>query len=67
MVYALSGQGPQAGAVLRQLVETNQTPTAYAEAAQAMRLLGDPGSAERLLQVARNRWPNAPALRETAR
>ncbi len=66
VVYALSGQPGQASAVLHRLVETNETPTAYLEAARTMKVLGDPQAAERLLQVARRRWPDASVLRETA-
>ncbi len=65
VVYALAGQNQQVADTLRRLVETNQTPAAYLEAARTLKVLGDPASAERLLEVARRRWPDAPALRET--
>ncbi len=63
-VYALSGHGDRSGPVLRQMVEANDNPGGYAAAAQTMRVLGDPASAERLLQFARSRWPDAKVLRE---
>jgi len=64
VVYALSGQPRQVAASLRRLVETNETPAAYIEAARTLKVLGDPASAQRLLEAARRRWPDAPGLRE---
>ncbi len=64
VVYALSGQGGQVGDVLHRLVESNDNPAAYAEAAHTLQVLGDSASARKLLEAARRRWPDAPALRE---
>lgn len=66
LLYALSGRADATGAVLRRMVEANPTPAAYAEAARALRVMGDPASAERLLSVARGRWPDSPILREVS-
>ena len=66
LLYALSGRSDAVGPVLRGMVEANPTPGAYAEAARTLRVLGDEASAERLLRTARERWPDAPALRAPA-
>lgn len=63
LLYALSGRPDATGAVLRRMVETHPTPAAYAEAVRALRVMGDDRSAERLLAVARERWPDSPVLR----
>lgn len=64
LLYALSGESQEAGDVLRRMLQANPTPGAFAEAARTLRVLGDPQSADRLLEEARRRWPEAPALRE---
>lgn len=66
LLYALSGQGASAGRALQQMVQANPTPAAYAEAARTMRVLGDSRSASRLLEQARQRWPDAPELEPEA-
>jgi hypothetical protein len=48
------------------MVRIHPTPAAYAEAVRALRVLGDERSAERLLAVARERWPDSPVLRRAA-
>ena len=66
-LYALLGRGPDAGNTLRQMVETNPTPVAYGEAVRTLRAMGDPAAAGALLNIARQRWPADPGLRELAR
>lgn len=66
LLYALIGQGEDAATVLQRMLRTNPTPAAYAEAVRALRVLGDPAAAERLVEEARRRWPDAPELREAA-
>lgn len=66
LLYALTGQGEDAAEVLRRMLQANPSPAAYAEAARTLRVLGDPASADRLLEEARRRWPEAPELREAA-
>ncbi|HUF78447.1 MAG TPA: sulfatase-like hydrolase/transferase, partial [Thermoanaerobaculia bacterium] len=66
LLHALVGDGRRAGAALQRMVEANPRPEAYAEAAQTMRVLGDPAAAERLLREARRRWPESPVLRQPA-
>jgi len=63
-LHALLGDGPAAGDALRRLVETNPTPKAYAAAVRTLRQMNDPQSAAEVLQRARQRWPDAPELRE---
>lgn len=62
MIYALGGRGRASGQILQRMLAVNPTPGAYAKAAETMRLLGDPASAEALLREARRRWPDSPAL-----
>ncbi|MFP3940603.1 MAG: sulfatase-like hydrolase/transferase [Thermoanaerobaculia bacterium] len=66
LLYALSGENQEAGDALRRMLQANQTPAAFAEAARTLRVLGDPQSADRLLEEARRRWPEAAELREEA-
>jgi arylsulfatase A-like enzyme/Flp pilus assembly protein TadD len=63
VLRALQGDGPGTGLALRRMVEANPTAAAYALAVKTLGLLGDPGSAARLLAYARQRWPDDPALR----
>ncbi|MDX1503589.1 MAG: sulfatase-like hydrolase/transferase, partial [Thermoanaerobaculia bacterium] len=56
-LYAVLGRGPEAGATLRRMVETNPRPAAYAAAVRTLRQMGDDRSAARVLQQARSRWP----------
>jgi len=62
IVQALGGRPRDAVATLRRLVETNQTPAAYAAAVEALRVLGDAAAANRLLAVARGKFPDHPRL-----
>ena len=63
LLLALQGEQQAVAATLRQLVEANPAPAAYAEAVRTLRTLGDPASASRLLAHARSRWPESPELR----
>lgn len=64
LLYALEGKSAQAGATLRRMVEANPRPEAYAEAVRTLKAMGDPGSAQAVLRVARRRWPESAELRE---
>jgi arylsulfatase A-like enzyme/Tfp pilus assembly protein PilF len=64
VVLALGGRPREAVGALRRLVEDNQTPSAYAAAVEALRVLGDRAAAARLLQVARGKYPAHPRLAE---
>lgn len=66
LLRALTGRPAEATAALRQMVETNPEPAAYAEAVRTIRTLGDPAGAAALLREALRRWPESPALRELA-
>lgn len=63
IALALDGDGGGASQALQDLVTTNPTPQAYAEAVRTLRALGDGTNAEALLQAARRRFPGAPELR----
>jgi arylsulfatase A-like enzyme/Flp pilus assembly protein TadD len=63
ILYALSGRPDGVRATLRQMVEANPTPQAYAEAVKTLRVLNDPRSASSLLRYALGRFPGDPALR----
>lgn len=64
LLYALTGQGGKAGGTLRELVETNPSPFAYAEAVRTLRLMGDSRSAAQVLRQAQRRWPESQDLSE---
>jgi arylsulfatase A-like enzyme/Tfp pilus assembly protein PilF len=64
VLYASQGRPQEAVGVLRKLVESNDSPLAYAEAIKTLRTLGDPQSAAALLQYARARHPESKELRE---
>ena len=66
LLYALIGETAQVGPILREMVETNPTPGAHAEAIRVLRQLEDPRSAGALLAQARQRWPQDPQLRALA-
>ena len=63
LALALQGDGAGASQALQDLVTTNPTAAAHAEAVRTLRALGDPGSADALLQAARRRFPDADELR----
>jgi choline-sulfatase len=62
LLYALIGETQEVGPLLKQMVDTNPTPAAHAEAVRALRQLGDPRSAQALLAQALRRWPRSPQL-----
>ena len=64
ILYALTGRTAEVRLILKQMVDTNPNPLAYAEAVKTLRILNDPRSAASLLQYARGRFPGDPALRE---
>ena len=66
LLLALEGDQAGVASTLRQLVEANPSPSAYAEAVRTLRALGDPSSARRLLAHARGRWPESVELRGLA-
>jgi arylsulfatase A-like enzyme/cytochrome c-type biogenesis protein CcmH/NrfG len=67
LLYALSGRPAEVGPTLRDLVEKNPGPAAYAEAVKTLRAVGDPRSAEGLLRHAQAQYPQNRELRELAR
>jgi arylsulfatase A-like enzyme/cytochrome c-type biogenesis protein CcmH/NrfG len=67
ILYALSGRGPEVGAILKRMVDVNPTPLAYAEAVKTLHVLKDDGSAGSLLRMALGRFPGSTVLRDLAR
>ena len=65
-MFAITGQAPEAGRTLQQMVETNPSPEAYAEAVRTLRLMEDESSASLVLRDARRRWPDSEELLELA-
>ncbi len=63
LLYALQGRNAEAVAALRQLVEQNPTPDAYAAAVETLKVL-DPPSAAALLEYALTRFPESARLLE---
>ena len=63
LLYALSQRPAEASAILRRMVENNETPDAYAAAVETLRVLGDLRSAGGLLRVALGRFPDNVKLR----
>ncbi len=61
-LYAVQGDVDKLRDTLRQLVETNRTPAAYAAAVTTMRAIGDQGSAAGLLHRARTLFPGSEQL-----
>jgi arylsulfatase A-like enzyme/Flp pilus assembly protein TadD len=62
-LYVAAGEPAGAVATLRALVERNrESPAAWAEAVKALRVLGDPEGASRLLRQARTVHPDNPQL-----
>jgi arylsulfatase A-like enzyme/lipopolysaccharide biosynthesis regulator YciM len=66
VLYALIGETAKVGSTLQEMVETNPTPAAHAEAVRVLRQLGDTRSAQALLAQALRRWPQSPQLRALA-
>jgi arylsulfatase A-like enzyme/cytochrome c-type biogenesis protein CcmH/NrfG len=64
LLYALSGRPAEVGPTLRDLVEKNPGPAAYAEAVKTLRAVGDPRSAAGLLRHAQAQYPKSRELRE---
>jgi tetratricopeptide (TPR) repeat protein len=63
ILYALTGRTAEVSTILKQMVDTNPNPLAYAEAIKTLRVLNDARSAASLLRYARGRFPGDPALR----
>jgi tetratricopeptide (TPR) repeat protein len=63
VLYAAQGRSQEAIAALRKMVESNDSPLAYAEAVRTLRTLGDPQGAAALLQYAQGRHPESRELR----
>lgn len=63
LLRGLAGDGAGAVKALHALVEANPTPAAYADAVRTLRLLENPDGARRLLEYARQRWPDNAMLR----
>jgi tetratricopeptide (TPR) repeat protein len=66
ILYALAGRPGEVAPTLRQMVDKNPSPLAYAEAVKTLRILNDPGSAAKLLSYAQSRFPGDPGLRKLA-
>lgn len=66
VLYASEGRPDAAVAVLRQMVESNGSPAAYAEAVRTLRVLGDPQGAAALLRHALSVHPGSKELRALA-
>jgi len=62
LLQALSGRPAEVGPTLKQMVDANPTPLAYAEAVKTLRLLEDRGAASSLLRYALARFPGDPSL-----
>ncbi len=63
VLYASEGRGNEAVDALRRMVETNESPAAYAEAVKTLRVLGDPAGAQALLRHALTIHPDSRELR----
>ncbi|MEA2693873.1 MAG: hypothetical protein QOJ16_3260 [Acidobacteriota bacterium] len=63
VLYASEGRSADAVDTLRRMVETNESPAAYAEAVKTLRVLGDPGGAQALLRHALSVHPESRELR----
>ena len=64
VLLVVQGQAEAAVSTLRQMVETNDRPDAFAEAVRTLRTLGDNRAAEGLLRTAKERFPAAEELRQ---
>ncbi|HEV7518301.1 MAG TPA: sulfatase-like hydrolase/transferase, partial [Thermoanaerobaculia bacterium] len=63
VLYASEGRSGEAVDALRRMVETNESPAAYAEAVKTLRVLGDPAGAQALLRHALSIHPESRELR----
>ncbi len=63
VLYAAQGRSQEAVAVLKALVDRNDTPLAYAEAVRTLRTLGETQGAAALLGFARQKHPDSRELR----
>jgi tetratricopeptide (TPR) repeat protein len=63
-LYALEGNGPEAGELLRRSVTENPTPAAYVAVIRTLVEMGDPRSAEAARRQALGLWPNNRRLLE---
>jgi len=66
LLYALEGKNPEVVATLQRMLENNPNPAGFAEGVKALRVLGDPGSASKLLADGLRRWPQSSELRQLA-
>jgi choline-sulfatase len=66
VIYATQGRPEEAVGMLRRMVDTNNSPAAYAEAVKTLRILGDPAGASALLRHALTQFPGSPELRALA-
>lgn len=57
LLHALQGEAAAAGRVLKEMVEKNPRPEAYAEAAHTLTVLGDRRRARQVLAEGKRRWP----------
>ncbi|MEM6701895.1 MAG: sulfatase-like hydrolase/transferase [Acidobacteriota bacterium] len=63
VLYVVRNEPQKAVDALRRMVERNDRPAAFVEAAKTFRALGNEGAAQGLLATARQRFPGAPELR----
>jgi len=63
VLYASEGRSNDAVDALRRMIETNESPAAYAEAVKTLRVLGDPAGAQALLRHALALHPDSRELR----
>jgi arylsulfatase A-like enzyme/Tfp pilus assembly protein PilF len=63
VLYTAQGRPQEAIAALRKMVESNDSPLAYAEAVRTLRTLGDPQGAAALLRYAQEKHPESRELR----
>lgn len=63
LLYAASGNGPKIGLVLKQMVDTNPNPLAYADAVRTLAFIGDQRSAGGVLREGLSKWPDSEELR----
>lgn len=66
VLYAYQGRGPEMVGVLREMVDRDKSPGAYAEAVRTLRVVGDAQGAAQLLRYALSVYPQSRELRELA-